>query len=260
MADTVTTNKLLISLLTGFTEEQKTEILLNISDIGLSERDFEILQLLRIFHLLKAYIETLPESVKESVDAIKKSEASIDDITDTLNVVAQSFQTMVDKMEAHIKEAGKKTMAVVTDEMNEYGDQLKASLKDAINEALPLSNLKKASKTFSRVVSENAQISEELRKNAFAGKKIQYGLFAGVWLIAFFSAWAFLHFRYEARIAENRISVAQQIEHNQDVLHELSKANRRMELQYGENGEIRLAISNAEGYTSPRKSGVIQLK
>jgi len=265
MAETAkTAGKLVVSLLEGFTDSQKTEILLNMHDIGLSERDFELFQMLRTFHLLKAYIETLPESVKEAVDSIKKSETSIEEITDTFNVAAGSFGTMVSKIDKHVAEAGKKAMAVVADEMNEYADMLKASLKAAMNEALPLSDLQKAGETFSTVVSENRQISNELRENAIAGRRAQYGMIAVACLAVIIASWAFFHFRYEARMTENRISainsLVQQIEHNRDVLYELSKADRRLELQYGDDGVKRVAISNAEGYTSPRKSGVIQFK
>ena len=183
MAETPkTAGKLVLTFLEGFTESQKAEILLNMHDIGLSERDFELLQMLRVFHILKAYIETLPESVKDAVDSIKKSETLIEGITDTFNVAAQSFETMVDKLEAHIDEAGKKAMAVVTDEINKYGDTLRASLKDAMNKALPLSALKKAGRTFSGVVDENRQISETLRKNAIVGRRVQYGAIAFVCL------------------------------------------------------------------------------
>ena len=264
MAETTKTSaKLVASLLEGFTDVQKSEILLNMHDIGLSERDFEMLQMLRAFHILKAYIETLPESVKEAVESIKKSETSIEEITETLNVAAASFLTMVGKLEKHIDEAGKKAMAIVADDMNEYADMLKASLTDAMNKALPLSDLKKAGETFSGVVSENRQISEELRKNAVFGRRVQYGWIAIACLAVILTSWAFVHFRYEARLTESRIntvnSVVQQIEHNQDVLSELSKANRRLELHYGEKGETRVVIRNAAGYTTAG-NGIIEFK
>ena len=265
MAEKATTSsKLVVSLLEGFTDSQKSEILLNMHDIGLSERDFEMLQMLRVFHLLKAYIETLPESVKESVEAIKKSETSIADITSEFDIVAASFQTMVDKVEKHIDETGKKAMAVVTDDMNRYADTLKASLKTAMNEALPLSDLKEAGKTFSGVVAENRQISKVLCENAVVGRRVHYGIITGICLIAVLASWVFFHFRYEARFTENRISalnsLIQQVEQNKDVLFELSKANRRIELHYADNGNKRLAVRNAEGYTSTEKAGVIEFK
>lgn len=265
MAETANTNsKLIFSLLEGFSDIQKAEILMNMHDIGISERDFELFQLLRTFHILKSYIETLPESVKEAVDAIKKSETSIEGITDTFNISASSFQSMVSALKTHVAESGKKAMACVTDEMNQYADNLKASLKDAMNEALPLSDLKEAGKTFSTVVAENRQISQTLRENAASGRRLQYKAIGLAVVFAVLASWSFFYFWYKSMLESERLTAAnaaiQQVERNRDILDELSRVNRTMEFLYGEKGEKLLAISDASCYTSIKNSGVIQFK
>jgi hypothetical protein len=246
------------------TADQRADFYQTLNDTGISQNDGELMKLLLALQQYKFFYVNFFESIKDAADSVKKSESQIDSITDTLNITVVNFETVVDKIEKHIDESGKKAMAAVTDKINEYGDKLKAALTGVMDEALPLSDLKEAGKTFSTVVAENSQISEVLRKNAIIGKRVQYGMIAGACLLAILASWIFFYFRYEAQITETRIStvnrVVRQIEHNQEILYELSKANRTLELQYGEKGEKYLGISNAKGYTSTGNAGFIEFK
>ena len=122
----------------------------------------------------------------------------------------------------------------------------------------------KAGKTFTETIAASNQASAELRNNIRIAGLTRIGVIAAATLVVIIASWLVIHFHYESRFEKARLGVVgrviEQVEDNQAILNELAKANRRLELSRGESGTKLLAISNARGYTSTSKAGMIEFK
>jgi signal transduction histidine kinase len=148
--------------------------------------------------------------------------------------------------------------------MRGISTDFKENLTVAMKESLPLSELKEAGKTLTDTIAASNQASAELRNNIKVAGLTRIGVIAAATLVVIVASWLVTHFHYESRFEKARLSVVsrviEQVEDNQAILNELAKANRRLELSRSESGTKLLAISNAKGYTSTSKAGVIKFK
>lgn len=214
----------------NLTPAQKADLLSAMSDAKIKKTDTELVSLLIFLKLTREDYDKIQKDFDKSVQRAINVAESIALHSDTIKREVDQFDDIYAKKKANMSET-----------------------------------LMEAKEELSKVVAENKRISRELLKDVNADKRVRYATILSACLIAIAASWIVFHFHYEARMTEERISaintVVRQMEHNQDVLFELAKANRRLELQDGEKkGEKLLAISNAEGYTSLGKAGVIKFK
>ena len=264
MTNSIDIEKLKATLTEGLPQEQVTEFYRLLHETGISSYDVEILLLMRTLGTFQKLYAEIPKSVHAAADRIQKVDAAIENMTNSLGQSLTDFDELTDKIGAHVKEASQKALNRAAAEMSGVSDNFKETLTTAINESLPLSELKNAGKTFADAISATNQASVELRKNVKVAGWTRIGAIASTAIAVIFASWVFFHYRYEAWLEDARrdaISrVVEQVEVNQAVIEELAKANRRLELSHSESGTKLLAVSKAKGYTSTANAGVIEFK
>jgi exonuclease VII small subunit len=135
-------------------------------------------------------------------------------------------------------------------------------LSDAVKKALPsqIADLEKASKAYNKAIKTSRQATAEIQKNI---KYMQWRHYRAFMLAVFFvilGLWGLIHFKYEQRFKEQCAVLAGQMEDNNDILYELAKAKRRLELTTDENGSRLLSMRNAKAWISTDKRGVIEFR
>ena len=256
--------KLKTTLTEGLPQEQVTEFYRLLHETGISRYDVEILLLMRTLGTFHKLYAEIPKSIHAAADRMQKVDAAIENMTNSLNQSLADFDELSGSIDKHVKEASQKALNRASAEMRGISTDFKENLTAAMNDSLPLSELKEAGKTFADTIAASNQASAELRNNIRVAGWTRIGVIAAAALVVIVASWLVFHFRYESRLEEARRDVIgkviEQIEDNQAVLNELAKANRRLELSRSESGTKLLAVSNAKGYTSTSKAGVIEFK
>jgi len=219
---------------------------------------------MRTLGTFQKFYSEIPKSIHSAVDRAQKLDAAIENMTNSLNQSLADFDELTGSIDKHVKEASRKALNRAAAEMRGASDDFRENLTIAMKESLPLSELKEAGKTFSDTIAASNAASSELRNNINVARRTQIGVIACAALSMIFASWLVFHFRYTSWLEESRRAaigkVIEQIDDNRAVLNELALANRRLELSRSESGAKTLAISNAEGYTSTAKAGVIVFK
>ena len=264
MTANIDIEKLKATLTEGLPQEQVTEFYRLLHETGISRYDVEILLLMRTLGTFHKLYAEIPKSIHAAADRMQKVDAAIDNMTNSLNQSLGDFDELTENIGKHVKEASQKALNRAAAEMRGISADFKDNLTAAMNESLPLSALKEAGKTFTETIAASNQASAELRNNIRIAGWTRIGVIAAATFVVIIASWLVIHFQYESRFEKARLSVVsrviEQVEDNQAILNELAKANRRLELSRSESGTKLLAISNARGYTSTSKAGVIEFK
>ena len=264
MTTSIDIEKLKATLTEGLPQEQVTEFYKLLHETGISRYDVEILLLMRTLGTFQKFYAEIPKSIHAAADRMQKVDAAIDNMANSLNQSLNDFDELTDSIGAHVKEASKKAMNRAAAEMRTISAGFKENLTAAMNESLPLSELKEAGKTFTDTIAESNRASAELRNDIKVAGLTRIGVIAAATLAVILASWLVIYFLYQSRFENERLSVVgivvDQVENNQAILSELSRANRKLELSYNESGQKLLTISNARGYTSTSKEGVIAFK
>jgi len=136
---------------------------------------------------------------------------------------------------------------------------MKELLTTAMEDALPLSDLREAGKAFSIAIIESKEASDELRTNVKIIRRAHYRAYALAAVFVIFGLWIYTHFRYELRLERERAAYISQFEDNREVLLELAKSRRKLDLVKEDKRKM-LVIKDATGWTSTNGNGVIELK
>jgi phage-related protein len=256
--------KLKTTLTEGLPQEQVTEFYRLLHETGISRYDVEILLLMRTLGTFHKLYAEIPKSIHAAADRMQKVDAAIEGMTNSLNQSLNDFDELTGSIGSHVKEASQKALNLAAAEMRGISTDFKENLKTAMNESLPLDELKEAGKTFTDTIAAGNQAAAELRKNIKITNWTRTGAIAAATLVVIVASWLVIYFHYQSRFEKARLSVVnrviEQVDDNRAVLDELAKANRRLELSRSESGTKLLAISNAKGYTSTSKAGVIEFK
>ena len=198
---------------------------------------------------LKAEIEKLTRQAGQSA---QNAEMSRTRISQELSRVDESLENI----NSSVKAGTEKAAATVSERMTEL-------LSDALEKAMPLSDLKEAGKTFSDAINESKHASAELRENVKTVRRARFGTlatgFALTFIFAVLGTWGFFYSRSERRIEEARADYVRMISDNDRILSELAKSKRELFLANDADGSKILGMENAKGETW-KKTGVIVFK
>ena len=253
----------------GLTDSRKAEFLKTLYEAGISQRDLELGKLLRALQIYKAYYETIPESIRQAVSEISLLKDEMAKLTgqaeQSVDAGGQLFERLIHEtaqvdeslrqLHAHVEDSVDKASDIVSQRMSEL-------LSNAMQETLPLSDLAEAGKVFSEALAASNQASAELRANVRNIRRAHWRAYAlaACSVIAVF--WIGIHYLYRQQLEQERVAVIAQIEGNRDVLLELARSNRNLELIYDEKDpELKLlSMKDATGWTSTGKRGVIEFR
>jgi cell division septum initiation protein DivIVA len=198
---------------------------------------------------LKTEIEKLTRQTKQSAE---NAEMSRTRISQELALVDESLESI----NSSVKEGTEKAAATVSERMTEL-------LSGALEKAMPLSDLKKAGKTFSEAVRESEQASAELRENVKTIKRARFRTlavaFALTFIFAILGTGGFFYSWSERRIEDWRVHYLRQIADNHNIVLRLSESNRRLIWATNDDGSKLLVMENATGETR-NNHGVIKFR
>ena len=198
---------------------------------------------------LKAEIEKLTRQAGQSA---QNAEMSRTRISQELSRVDESLENI----NSSVKAGTEKAAATVSDCMTEL-------LSDALEKAMPLSDLKEAGKTFTDAIKESKHASAELRENVKTVRRARFGTIATCAAIVVISivcgTGSFFYYRSERRIEEARGYYVRMISGNDRIVSELAKSKRELILTTDTDGSKLLGMKNAKGETR-NKHGVIVFK
>jgi len=198
---------------------------------------------------LKTEIEKLTKQTKQSAE---NAEMSRSRISQELAMVDESLENI----NSSVKEGAEKAAATVSERMTQL-------LSDALEKAMPLSDLKEAGKTFSAAVKNSEQASAELRTNVKYIRQARFRTlatgFALTFIFAILGTAGIFYSWSERRIDEARTYYIRQISGNNEVVSELAKHKRTLIWNIHDDGSRLLGIENATGETWGNH-GIIKLK
>jgi cell division septum initiation protein DivIVA len=198
---------------------------------------------------LKTEIEKLTRYADQSA---KNAEASRTRISQELARVDESLENI----NSSVKAGAEKASATVSNRMTEL-------LSDALEKAMPLSDLKEAGEIFSDAIRESEQASEELRENVKVAWKMRFRAlavcFALTFLFGVLGSGMGFYFWSQKRIDDMQTYYIREISGNNQIVSELAESKRKLILQKDEDGSKFLVMENATGLTS-NKRGVIKFK
>jgi hypothetical protein len=250
----------------GLSDKHKAEFYRVLNETGITQHDAALVKLLRTLQLYKSYYETIPDFILKAVAEIEKLKTNFETLTSQATQSAQDGETTLNHLQqeagqineslknihAHVEEAAQKASASVSKSMSEF-------LSTTVKNELQIDKFKEAGNAISSVINSSKQASAELRANIKVIRWAHIGVFALAACVLLFASWGFFYYRYEVRVEKTRAEIFSQLDGNVDVLLELSKSNRRLELME-DNGSKLLVIKNAVGWTTKSQHGVIKIK
>lgn len=279
------------ALAEGLPDNQKTEFLQVLREAEVSQHDTELAKLFRALQIYKSYYQTIPEAIQKSVAEINKMNKRAEEINGACeNSFSQLLQyegqvnEALKKIHLNIDEAVKKAGAVVSKRMFEAKTNISAEiaaakdkinteitaaavtasnnatahLSDALEKAIPLSKMEEAGEVLSDVIESGKEASEELHKNIKLIRLVYYKSYA-IAALSIVILFCYLTRQwYKTQYEKDRAAIIKQIEGNRDVLLELARAKRKLELTVSDKGTKLLVLKNATGWTTTSNNGVIE--
>ena len=246
------------ALTADLSAENKAEFFKTLREAGIKKDDRVLLKFLRALQLYKSFYLEIPKSVQKAVVRMGRIRDEVEKMADRVAGDTGYINESMDRIHMSVGEAADKASRRILDKI----ENTLTPLSDAVTMAMPeqLTVIDKANKVFGKTVKNIKQASAELQKNINYMQWRHYGAIALITISVFLCLWACIHFRYEFRLDAARTAIASQFEGNQDILLELYKANRRLELTTDGKGSKLLSIRNAKGWSSTDNRGVIEFK
>ncbi len=253
-------------------EPHRAEFFRALHESGISPNDVELAKLLRVLQLYKSYYESIPELVKKAAAEIERVTKEARDCTDAASLLSghvlaestkfrQEMAKIKDTLEAALKQA-------TEDLVNRTAHLLEASVEASI--VLPLENrlrdLAASNQGFSEAIAQSKQATEALGKNIALTRRVYIGIYAlaglGIAVFLTIGSWIYLSGWYTDRVEQERAALVWEIGQNRDVLLELAKSHRTLQLSQSSNHPERklLVMKDALGWQSAGNSGVIEFK
>ena len=235
--------------------EQELEFAKTLKKLHLSENDFELFQLMRALQIYKAYYETIPERIEKAAlsaeEIALKASIDVETMSVYLEGIAQKAGLAVERLGTDIGDRVRVTFNEIDNQVFKTGRELSEKLRETIlaecENSLPLNKLKKAGNILNEAVSGCNRATTEMQKSIKLAKWTHYGVIAAAVLIVVLTSWICFHFHYTAKLSEERITIADQIDMNQAVLIELEKAGKKLEISKSAKNTKLLTIKDAEG-------------
>ena len=263
-------------LIGGLSDSQKVDFFRTMQETGISKDDNELAKLLRVLQIYRSYYETIPDSIQKTISSIKEltrqATQSAESGKKSLNqLIHESIQVdeSMKKIHTHVEDAAIRASDVVSKHLTATMESTLADLAEtgqffsdtiASNRQQAAELLEEANRVFSDSATLGKQASSELRKNIRSIRWSHYRAYAIASLVAFLGLWACMQYRYEKRMDREYIAIVKQVEDNREILLELARGRRNLELSTRQNGTRLLSIKNATGWTSIDNYGVLELK
>ena len=246
------------TLTANLSDEHKAEFFKILHEAGIKQDDRVLIKFFRALQLYKSFYEEIPKSAMKAAVRIGKVRDEVEKMADRVAGDAGHVNESLDNIYSSVGEAAEKSSRRIIDNI----EKTLEPLSDAVKKALPaqLADLEKVNKVFANTIKTSKRASAELQKNI---KYMQWRHYRAFMLAVFFvilGLWSYIHLQYVQRFNEQCAVIASQAEHNSDIIFELAKANRRIELTTDANGSKLLSIRNAKAWVSTDKRGVIEFK
>jgi len=261
----------------GLPDGQKAEFYKTLHEAGISPKDEELARLLRALQLYKAYYESIPAAVKEAAAKIEQFKKDIEQISadarTNLDLNAQLAGKVILETERihqdfaqihkHIEEAMRQSAENLASDMSKL---LAAGIEEKIISPLQncLAGLMEANKAFDDAIARNKKATASLKESTVVASRFHMWTYA-IWGSFIFLAIAggagfYLNHWYSNRFTAEREALIKQTEQNREVLQQLSKSHRTLELVSNPQKPNRklLVMKNASGWQTPTKHGVIE--
>jgi hypothetical protein len=253
-------------------DHHQAEFFRNLHEAGIGPNDVELARLLRALQLYKAYYESIPAAVKEVAAEIERISKDIRSSSDAGALLAgqmiresEHFRQDVANIREHVGAALEQSAEAL---VSRTAELLQAGIEE--NVFLPLQirlkDLAESNKGFDAAITRTKQAANALQRNAAMARGVHLGTYAlGALLIvcaAVLASWLYLGHWYSGRLAQERSVLIQEIRHNHDVLLELAKSRRTIELVNDPQIPSRklLVMKNASGWRSAGNYGVIEFE
>jgi len=258
-------------------DNHKAEYFRNLHEAGISPKDVELAQLLRILQLYKAYYESIPSAVQEAAGKIERLKREIEQLNNDersrLDASAQLAGQVIQESEKirkditqinkHVDEALRQSAESLASRMAE---QLSKGIEQKV--LMPLQNrlieLSGSNQSFDAAIARNNKAAAALEKSTAEASRFHlrtYVLTACVIVCSLIGiSWACLYFWFANRFDQQCADLVKLAEKNSAVLVQLSKSRRTLELfDHPDRPNRKLLImKDAAGWQSPNKQGVIE--
>jgi hypothetical protein len=263
-------------LTTDLPENHKTEFFKTLHEAGISPVDVELMKLLKALQLYKAYYESIPTAVKDAAGNINRLKQEIEKLSVEARAGLDAGAMLAGQV---IKEAGKVSQGIsginthIENAMRQsaegltkhLADQLATGIKDSLTPLEGrLTQLVAANQTFDDAIAQSKKAAIALQQSTAIAKKYNlwtYGVCSLLIICSLvFVSWFWLQRRYEDQFIAKCEALVKQDVKNRDVLLQLLKSNRTLELHLDPDrpGHGFLVLKNATGWQSATRHGVIE--
>ncbi len=273
-----TQQPLLKDLANELPDDSRAEYYRILHETGISPNDVELARLLKALQLYKVYYESIPVAVQAAAGEIERLKQEIDQLSKEIRgsldagiqlvgqvvLEAERVHEEITRINLLVDDAMRVATEGLTSRMAEY---LTAGIEKSV---VPLENrliqLAVSNQDFDDAIARNIKATAAIQKSTAIARRYHLWTYAVCSLAVVCSsvlfAWIYLDRWYEARIRTERETIVNQIEKNRDVLHQLARSQRILELhqdpQHPNYGF--LVMSDATGWQSSNNQGVIKFK
>lgn len=269
---------LLKDLVADLPGDHRAEFYRILHETGISPNDVELARLLKALQLYKAYYESIPAAVQAAAGEINRLKQEIDQLSIEIRgsldagtqlvgqvvLEAERVHDEITRINSQIDDSIRVSTEGLTSRMAEY---LTAGLERSV---VPLeqrlTQLAVSNQDFDDAIDRNIRAAAALEKSAAAAHRFHLWPYVICSLVIVCSlvlgSWFYLHRQYESQIEAERETLANRFEQNREVLLQLSKAHRTLELHQDPTHPNLgfLVMKDATGWQSAKNQGVLQFK
>lgn len=258
--------------------DSRAEFYRVLHETGISPHDIELARLLKALQLYKVYYESIPSAVQAAAGEIDRLKQEIEQFSKELRgsldagtqlvgqVVLESERVHeeITGINSQVDEAMRVSTEGLTSRMAEY---LTAGIeKSVVPLEKRLTQLAVSNQDFDDAIARNIKATASIQKSTAAARRLHLWTYVICCLAIVCSLvpsiWFYLDQRYKARIDAERITLINQVEKNRDVMLQLARSHRILELhQDPEHPSFGfLVLKDATGWQSKNNQGVIKFK
>ncbi len=259
-------------LAAGLPAQQQAEFFRTLHEAGIGPNDVELARLLRALQLYKAYYESIPAAVKEAAAEIERISNDISKGADAGALLAGQMIRESERFRQDVANIRERVGAALEQSADALVARTEELLRAGIEEDvfLPLQSrlkdLAESNQGFDEAISRSNRAANSLQRNAVLARGVHLGTYTlGALLIvcvAVMASWFYLHRWYSGRLEQERVRLIQETTQNRNVLLELAKSRRTIELVKDPQNPSRklLVMKDASGWRSTGNYGVIEFE
>jgi len=263
----------------GLSPEQRSDFFQALHEADIATHDVELVRLLRVLQLHKAYYESIPLAVQTAADdisrvkqeiaalsgAVTQQAAAVSKIAGEVLAESQRFQGELAKIHLHVEGAIQKAAETLATRMA-------ALLHSRIDETVlaplhqQLTDLVAAGQGLNQAIEKSKAATAGMQKHAAIARQIHLGGYAlASLLIAIVlgaGSWLFIRNTYAQQMQRERLALAHDNEKNRQVLLKLAESGRTLELRENPKRPRMnyLVMKDASGWESTQHHGVIEFR